>query len=162
MNNEAGGGSEAAPARVPFLGQILEFRNGPRGGGLLPSCSLPGYCAGDENIRRSGFVAGLLTRHDLIALAAAISSYLAARDKVRASRGDFVEVYVNTPLEVCEARDPKGLYRKARAGELPTFTGIDDPYEPPLRAEVECRTDRESLEESIAKVLAAIDRVLEE
>ncbi len=115
----------------------------------------------DENIRRIGFVAGLLTRNGVIALAAAISPYRAARDEVRASIGDFVEVYVNAPLEVCEARDPKGLYRKARAGQLPAFTGIDDPYEPPPRPEVECRTDKESLEECIAKVLAAIDRALE-
>jgi len=68
---------------------------------------------------------------------------------------------VNAPLEVCEARDPTGLYLQARAGQLPAFTGIDDPYEPPLQPEVECRTDRETLEECIAKVLAAIDRALE-
>ena len=115
----------------------------------------------DENIRRIGFVAGLLTRNGVIALAAAISPYRAVRDEVRASIGDFVEVYVNAPLEVCEGRDPKGLYRKARAGQLPAFTGIDDPYEPPLQPEVECRTDRETLEECIAKVLGAIDRALE-
>jgi bifunctional enzyme CysN/CysC len=115
----------------------------------------------DENIRRIGFVAGLLTRNGVIALAAAISPYRAVRDEVRASIGDFVEVYVNAPLEVCEARDPKGLYRKARAGQLPAFTGIDDPYEPPFDPEVECRTDRETLEECIAKVLSAIDRALE-
>jgi bifunctional enzyme CysN/CysC len=115
----------------------------------------------NENIRRIGFVAGLLTRNGVIALAAAISPYRAVRDEVRASIGDFVEVYVNAPLEVCEARDPKGLYRQARAGQLPAFTGIDDPYEPPLHPEVECRTDRESLEQCIAKVLAAIDRALE-
>jgi bifunctional enzyme CysN/CysC len=115
----------------------------------------------DENIRRIGFVAGLLTRNGVIALAAAISPYRAVRDEVRASIGDFVEVYVNAPLEVCEGRDPKGLYRKARAGQLPAFTGIDDPYEPPLKPEVECLTDRETLEECIAKVLAATDRALE-
>jgi bifunctional enzyme CysN/CysC len=115
----------------------------------------------NENIRRIGFVAGLLTRNGVIALAAAISPYRAVRDEVRVSIGDFVEVYVNAPLEVCEARDPKGLYRKARAGQLPAFTGIDDPYEPPFDPEVECRTDRESLEECTAKVLAAIDRALE-
>jgi len=114
----------------------------------------------DENIRRIGFVAGLLTRNGVIALAAAISPYRAIRGEVRAAIGDFVEVYVNAPLEVCEARDPKGLYREARAGQLPGFTGIDDPYEPPLGAEVECRTDRESVEECVRKVLAAVDRAL--
>jgi bifunctional enzyme CysN/CysC len=114
----------------------------------------------DENIRRIGFVAGLLTRNGVIVLAAAISPYRGVRDEIRAAVGDFVEVYVNAPLEVCEARDPKGLYRKARAGELPAFTGIDDPYEAPAHPEVECRTDRESLEECATKVLAAIDRAL--
>ena len=114
----------------------------------------------DENIRRLGFLCRLLSKHGVCAIAAAISPYRAVRDEIRASLPDFVEVYVNAPLEVCEARDPKGLYRKARAGELRAFTGIDDPYEAPARPEVECRTDRESLEECVAKVLAAIDRAL--
>jgi bifunctional enzyme CysN/CysC len=114
----------------------------------------------DENIRRIGFVAGLLTRNGVIALVAAISPYRAVRHEVRASIGDFVEVYVNAPLEVCEARDPKGLYRKARAGEIRGFTGVDDPYEPPLQPEVECRTDHENVAESVLKVLVAIDHVL--
>jgi bifunctional enzyme CysN/CysC len=116
----------------------------------------------DENIRRIGFVAGLLTRNGVIALVAAISPYRAVREEVRAAIGPFVEVYVNAPLEVCEARDPKGLYRKARAGALPAFTGVDDPYEPPLDPEAECRTDRESVDVCVAKVLAAIDRALAE
>jgi adenylylsulfate kinase len=68
-----------------------------------------------------------------------------------------VEVYVNAPLEVCEQRDLKGLYRLARAGKIQAFTGIDDPYEPPLAPDVECRTDIESIEESVDKVLAAVD-----
>ena len=114
----------------------------------------------DENIRRVGFVAGLLTRHGVIVLAAAISPYRAVRDEVRAEIGDFIEVYVNAPLEVCEARDTKGLYQRARAGLIRGFTGIDDPYEPPLRPEVECRTDRETVRESVEKVLSAIDRAL--
>lgn len=112
-----------------------------------------------ENIRRIGFVAGLLTRNGVITLAA-ISPCRAVRREVRTSIGDYMEVYVNAPLDVCEPRGPKGLYRKARAGQLPGFTGIDDPYEPPLRPEVECRTDRGSLEESVGKVLAAVGRAL--
>jgi adenylylsulfate kinase len=83
----------------------------------------------------------LLTRNGVIALVAAISPYRAVREEVRASIGTFVEVYVNAPLEVCEARDPKRLYRKARAGALPAFTGVDDPYEPPQHPEPRaCRT----------------------
>jgi len=111
----------------------------------------------DENIRRIGFVADLLTRNGVVVLAAAISPYRSIREEVRARVRDFIEVYVSAPLNVCEERDPKGLYRKARAGLLPQFTGIDDPYEAPEHPEVECLTDRETLEESVEKVVRAID-----
>lgn len=110
----------------------------------------------DENIRRIGFVAHLLTRNGVIVLVAAISPYREVREEVRRRIGDFVEVYVNAPLEVCEQRDVKGLYRRARAGEISHFTGIDDPYEPPPAPEVECRTDRETVEESVRKVLSKL------
>jgi len=106
----------------------------------------------DENIRRIGFVSHLLTRHGVIVLVSAISPYRDIREEVRQKIGDFVEIFVNAPLAVCEARDVKGLYQKARKGEIKGFTGIDDPYEEPLNPEVECRTDLESLEESVAKV----------
>ena len=99
----------------------------------------------DENIRRIGFVAELLTRNGVIVLVSAISPYRATRDEVRGKIGRFIEIYVNAPLEVCEKRDVKGLYRKARAGLLKSFTGIDGPYEPPLSADVECRTDLETV-----------------
>lgn len=107
----------------------------------------------DENIRRVGFVAGLLTRNQVIVLVSAISPYQAIREEVRQQIGNFVEVFVNAPLAVCEQRDVKGLYKKARAGEIKNFTGIDDPYEPPVNPDVECRTDLETLEESVSKVL---------
>jgi adenylylsulfate kinase len=106
----------------------------------------------DENIRRIGFVANLLTRHGVIVLVSAISPYREVREEVRRKIGDFVEVFVNAPLTVCEDRDVKGLYKKARAGEIKSFTGIDDPYEAPTNPEVECRTDLEELDESVAKV----------
>ena len=106
----------------------------------------------DENIRRIGFVSHLLTRHGVIVLVSAISPYRDIRGEVRQKIGDFVEIFVNAPLAVCEGRDVKGLYEKARKGEIKGFTGIDDPYEEPLNPEVECRTDLESLEESVAKV----------
>jgi adenylyl-sulfate kinase len=111
----------------------------------------------DENIRRIGFVAELLSRHGVIVVVAAISPYRALRDEVRARIGNFVEVWVNAPLAVVEERDRKGIYRRCRAGELHGVTGLDDPYEPPLAPEVACHTDRETLEESTAKVLRAID-----
>ena len=110
----------------------------------------------DENIRRIGFVAHLLTRNEVIVLVSAISPYREIRDEVRQKVGDFVEVYVNAPLETCEERDVKGLYKKARAGEIKQFTGIDDPYEAPINPEVECKTHLETLEESTAKVLSAL------
>ena len=99
-----------------------------------------GFSAQDreENIRRIGAVAKLFCEAGVVAITAFISPYRADRDGVRASLepGDFVEVFVDAPLVVCEVRDPKGLYKKARAGELKGFTGIDDPYEPPEKAEI--------------------------
>lgn len=113
----------------------------------------------DENIRRIGFVSHLLTRNGVMVMVSAISPYRAIRDEVRARIGDFVEVYVNAPLDVCEKRDVKGLYKRARAGEIKQFTGIDDPYEPPLNPEIECRTDLESLDESVEKVLTRLQEM---
>ncbi|WP_039990628.1 adenylyl-sulfate kinase [Fischerella thermalis] len=107
----------------------------------------------DENIRRIGFVATLLTRNDVIVLVCAISPYRHIREEVRNSIGNFIEVYVNASLDICEKRDIKGLYQKARAGQIKNFTGIDDPYEPPLNPTLECRTDLETIEESANKVL---------
>jgi bifunctional enzyme CysN/CysC len=107
-----------------------------------------GFSAGDraENIRRVGEVARLFADAGLIAVVPVISPYRAGRDHARNIHGesglDFVEVYVDTPIEVCEARDAKGLYAKARAGELRGFTGIDDPYEAPERAELVVAGDR--------------------
>lgn len=113
----------------------------------------------DENIRRIGFVSHLLTRNGVIVLVSAISPYRAIREEVRQKIGDFVEVFVNAPLTVCEGRDVKGLYKRARAGEIKGFTGIDDPYEPPENPEVECRTDLEELSESVAKVLNKLEQL---
>jgi adenylylsulfate kinase len=113
----------------------------------------------DENIRRIGFVSNLLTRNGVIVMVSAISPYRAIRDEVRERIGDFIEVYANAPLEVCEERDVKGLYKKARSGEIKQFTGVSDPYEEPLNPEVECRTDLETLEESTNKVLKKLEEM---
>jgi bifunctional enzyme CysN/CysC len=110
----------------------------------------------DENIRRIAFVAQLLTRNGAIVLVSAISPYRAAREAARNAIGEFLEVYVDTPLSVCEVRDPKELYKKARAGKITGFTGIDDPYEPPLAPEIVCNTDQESTRESSSKVVGAV------
>ena len=110
----------------------------------------------DTNIRRIGFVCQILTRNEVVAIAAAISPYRAIRDEVREKIGRFVEVFVDTPLEVCEERDVKGLYKKARSGEIKEFTGISDPYEPPEHPEVVCKTNEETVEESTEKILAKL------
>jgi adenylylsulfate kinase len=107
----------------------------------------------DENIRRIGFVAHLLTRNGVIVIVSAISPYREIREEVRNRIGNFVEVYANAPLEVCEERDVKGLYKRARAGELKGFTGIDDPYEPPVDPEVECKTDQQDISQCADQVI---------
>lgn len=111
----------------------------------------------DTNIRRIGFVTKLLARNGVVVLVPVISPYRAIRDEVRAQIDNFAEVYVSTPLAVCEDRDVKGLYKKARAGEIKQFTGIDDPYEPPLSPELECKTHETSLEGCVKQVMALIE-----
>lgn len=112
----------------------------------------------DTNIRRIGFVCELLTRNDVVAIAAAISPYRAIRDENRARVGGrFVEVYCQAPLQVLAERDVKGLYKKALAGEIKNFTGVDDPYEPPLHPEVVIESDKETPEQSAAKVMAKLE-----
>jgi adenylyl-sulfate kinase len=114
----------------------------------------------DLNIRRIGFVAGEVVKHGGTVVVAAIAPYEAAREEARKlveEHGRFVLVHLATPLEVCEARDVKGLYAKARAGEIPEFTGVSDPYEPPARAEVTIDTSVTPLAESVARIRAAMD-----
>jgi 3'-phosphoadenosine 5'-phosphosulfate synthase len=113
----------------------------------------------DTNIRRIGYVAQLLTRNGAIVLTAAISPYRGIRDEVRERIGNFVEVYVKCPLETLIARDVKGLYKKALAGEIKEFTGVSDPYEEPLHPEVVVETDRETVEESANKILARLQEL---
>ena len=114
----------------------------------------------DENIRRVGWVCQLLTRHGVVAIAAVISPYREVRDEVRSRIGRFVEVYMQAPLEVLAERDVKGLYRRAMVGEIESFTGVSDPYEPPLHPEVVCHTDgRETPEESADKVMARLEEL---
>lgn len=121
-----------------------------------------GFSAEDreENIRRIGAVAELFAQAGIIALTAFISPYRRDRDAVRAmvAPGDFVEVFVKAPLEVCEGRDPKGLYKKARAGEIKGFTGIDDPYEEPLSPELVVDSATRPPDELAADVIAWLER----
>lgn len=111
----------------------------------------------DKNIERVTFVAKLLSRNGVAVLASFISPYREARDTARRETTNFIEVYVAAPVEVCAARDVKGLYAKAFAGELKDFTGVNDPYEEPLSPEIVLHTERETLQESTAVVLGYLE-----
>ena len=110
----------------------------------------------DENIRRAAFLAKLLTKNGIIVLTSFISPYRELRDYARQEIGDFVEIYVRCPVEVCIQRDTRGMYKKALSGEIPNFTGVSDPYEEPLNPELVIESDKEPLEESVTKVITRI------
>ena len=124
------------------------------------SCDL-GFTKQDrnENIKRVTFVAKLLTRNGVIVLATFVSPYIERRQKTREEIIDFIEVYVKAPIEVCMERDVKGMYQKALAGEIKNFTGVDDPYEEPLDPELVLYTDKETIEESVQKVLNVMTKL---
>ncbi len=114
----------------------------------------------DTNIRRIGWVCEVLSRNGVVAIAAAISPYREIRDEVRGKVGRFVEVYMECPVPILADRDVKGLYKKALAGEIKNFTGVDDPYEPPIKPEVVCHTDgRETPQQSAAKVICKLEEL---
>ena len=113
----------------------------------------------DTNVLRIGFVADLLTRNGVGVIVSAISPYKEARDQVRRNVGDFVEVFVDAPVEVCAERDVKGLYAKAYSGEIPEFTGVSDPYEPPAAPELVLKTDEESPDESARRVFHKLEEL---
>ena len=110
----------------------------------------------NTNIQRIGFVCSLLTRNGVISIAAAISPYREAREWAREEIGNFVEVYIKCPIEVCRQRDVKGLYKLADEGKITGFTGIDDPYEEPTCPELVIETDKETIEESVARIFAKL------
>ncbi|MCL4505053.1 MAG: adenylyl-sulfate kinase [Chloroflexi bacterium] len=113
----------------------------------------------DTNIRRIGWVCQVLSRNGVVAVAAAISPYHDIRDEIRANVKDFVEVYVEAPISVLAERDVKGLYKKALAGEIKNFTGVSDPYEAPVNPEVVCHSDRETVEESLSKIMGKLQQL---
>lgn len=110
----------------------------------------------DTNVRRIGFVCELLSRNGVIAIVAAISPYRQVREELREVIPNFVEVYVHAPLEVLAERDVKGLYKKAIAGEIASFTGVSDPYEPPSNPEITVDSSQETVDDSVARVLAKL------
>ena len=111
----------------------------------------------DENVRRIGFVCELLSRNGVIAIASAISPFRAVREEIRGRIANFVEIYVECPIETLAERDVKGLYKRALAGEIPEFTGISSPYEPPLNPEVAVNSSRETPAESAARIWAKLE-----
>ena len=121
-----------------------------------------GYSKADRdlNVRRLGFLAKLLANHGITAIVAAISPYRAARDEVRRQHDSlFMEVFVECPIDVLRARDPKGLYERALRGDIPEFTGISSPYEPPLNPECRIRTDRQSVDECLRSILETLQQL---
>ena len=110
----------------------------------------------DTNIKRIGFVCGLLTRNGVVCISAAIAPYHEARDWARREIGNFVEVYVKCPIEVCRQRDVKGLYKLVDEGKIKNFTGVDDPYEEPVHPELIIETDKETVEESVTRIFARL------
>lgn len=113
----------------------------------------------EENVRRIGYVAKLLSRNGVVAICAAVSPYRATREEVRRNTTGFVEVYVDCPVDVAEARDTDGLYARARRGEIEEFTGVNAPYEPPEAPEVHIRAERESVHEAAWKVLRTLEMI---
>jgi len=113
----------------------------------------------DTNIKRIAFVCSLLTRNGVVCISAAIAPYREARDWAREQIGNFVEVYVNCPIEVCRQRDVKGLYKLVDEGKLKGFTGVDDPYEEPEHPELVIETDKETIEESVSRIFAKLEEL---
>ncbi len=113
----------------------------------------------DINVRRIGFVANLLSRNGIIAIVAAISPYREIREELKQTTTNFIEIYIDAPLAVCESRDVKGLYAKAKAGQIQHFTGISDPYEEPINPDIICQTDKFTIEQSVNQVLDYLERL---
>jgi adenylylsulfate kinase len=113
----------------------------------------------DTNIKRIAFVCNLLSRNGVICISAAIAPYREAREWAREHIGNFVEIYVKCPLDVCRARDVKGLYKLVDEGKIKNFTGVDDPYEEPEHPELVVETDKETIEESISRIFAKLEEL---
>jgi adenylyl-sulfate kinase len=111
----------------------------------------------EENVRRIGYVAKLLSRNGVIAICASVSPYRATREEIRQHVTNFVEIYVECPIQVAEQRDTEGLYARARAGVIEDFTGVSDPYEPPERPEVHIRSHEESVATAATKVVKTLE-----
>lgn len=148
--------SEALVPKLVTLGQDVEYLDGDAVRSVFPATGFTKE-ARDEHIRRIGFVASLLEKHGVLVVASFVSPYIESRAFVRGLCRNFVEIHVATPLEECERRDIKGLYAKARRGELPRFTGIGDPYEPPQNPEMTIDTRSVSVEAACQQVIRYLE-----
>ncbi|WP_109488670.1 adenylyl-sulfate kinase [Occallatibacter savannae] len=151
--------SQLVASRLRALGARVEVLDGDITRTLL--CQGLGFSREDreENIRRIGFVCELLSRNDVIAIAAAISPYRSSRDELRRRIPNFIEIHMNCPVEVLIERDVKGLYKKALAGEIKQFTGISDPYESPVSPDLTIDSSSESIEAGVAKILCHLEKL---
>lgn len=138
--------------RLDHQGKRVERLDGDVLRGVFPNTGFSRE-ARDEHIRRVGFMASRLEHHGVIVVASFISPYRAARDFVRTLCGNFIEVYVRATLDECKRRDVKGLYKKAMAGQIKEFTGIDDPYEEPMQPEITVDTEHQTIEQSVAQIM---------
>ena len=145
--------------RLSRNGRRVEKLDGDIMRGLFPSTGFTKQDR-DEHIKRIGFVASLLERNGVIVIASFISPYRDTRRFVRNMCGNFVEVFVSASLDECEKRDIKGLYKKARAGQIKNFTGIDDPYEEPENAEIVVNTDSQTVEDSVDQIVDYLKRYI--
>ena len=145
--------------RLSQNGRRVEKLDGDIMRGLFPSTGFTKQDR-DEHIKRIGFVASLLERNGVIVVASFISPYRDTRRFVRNMCGNFIEVFVSASLDQCEKRDVKGLYQKARAGQIKNFTGIDDPYEEPENAEIVVSTESQTVEESVDQIVDYLKRYI--
>ncbi len=151
--------ADAVSRRLKRRGLRVERLDGDTVRSVFPQTGFD-RASRNEHIRRIGYLASILERNGIIVIASFISPYRESRDFVRSQCKRFVEVFVDAPMEVCEERDVKGLYKKARNGEIANFTGIDDPYEAPSKPELIIRTDEESVQKSTNEIMQFIRKKL--
>lgn len=149
--------STRVTAELARLGHKVEHLDGDSVRAIFPATGFT-RPERDAHVRRVGFLASRLESHGVIVVASFVSPYRESREAVRAMCGSFIEVFVDTPLAVCEQRDVKGLYAKARRGEIANFTGISDPYESPEHAEIVIDTTTVSVDDAVAQVVAHVER----
>lgn len=145
--------------KITALGKKTEELDGDILRGVFPNTGFS-KAARDEHIRRVGFLASRLEHHGVIVVASFISPYLEARNFIRGLCDNFIVVHVKASLDECKRRDVKGLYKKAMAGEIKEFTGIDDPYEEPENAEITVHTDEQSIDESVCQIMDYLKQYL--